>query len=493
MTYNFCDEYGQPYVLIREQDRRKKVEEKNVLSENIRAFCEIGETINTSVGPFGADKVIVSSDGEVIVSNDGATILKEMDISGTPMGRLITQLSEAQDDEVGDGTTGIVIIASGLLREAEALAAKGMHPLKIIRGYEEALDHAIKKIEAEEKDISKEDMRSSLVKVARSTLSSKVVCREIERYIEIAIEASEAVEDERGVANLELIKIEGETKSGDSELIKGVYIPKEFSHFQMKKIIEDAKIALLACPFEPPKVKIKHDLNITNVEEFHKLSAYEKKIFEDMIASIKGSGANVVLCQWGFDDEANSLLLQEGISAVRWVGAQELEMVAIHTGAQIISRFEDLTSDSLGTASIKEVNGTIRVENKEKGRAVSILVRGGNLQVIEETKRSIRDVLCAIRNIKRDPKIVRGAGYIDLVCAKYVEEMVPGSIGKAYARALRDLPMALARNQGEDPIERISKHKEEDVWEGAYSKKHQLLLSTQTAKSILRIDEVFSA
>lgn len=493
MTYNFCDEYGRPYVLIREQETRKKTEEKNILSENINNFCAIVDTLSTSVGPFGADKAIISADGEVTITNDGATILKEMDIEGSPMGKLITQLSAAQDDEIGDGTTSVVIIAASLLREAKKLATKGMHPLKIIRGYEEALLIALGVIDAHAVVPRKDEIREIMEKVAQSTLSSKVVSRDIDTYIRIAIEAVEAVQDPRGETNLELIKIEGETKMGESELIKGVYIAKEFSHFQMKKEITNAQIAILACPFEPPKLKVKHDLNIKSVEEFEELSAYEKKVFADMIERIKKSGATVVLCQWGFDDEANSLLMQAGVSAVRWVGAQELEMAAIHTGAQIISRFEDLTDESLGVGHVTEENGSIRIRSPDKSSVVTILVRGGTSAIIEETKRSIRDVLCAVRNVIRDPKVVQGAGKIDMLCAHAVAEGMPGSIGIGFSKALQELPMALARNMGEDPISKIYEGIAEDVWEGAYSKKHQLILATQTAKSIIRIDDVFGA
>lgn len=490
MTYNFCDEYGQPYILIKEQGERRKTEEKNVLAENVKAFCEIVDTLNTSVGPFGADKMIVSPDGDIVITNDGATILKEIEIEGSPMGKLITQLSNAQDDEVGDGTTGVVIIAAALLREAEMLARKGMHPLRIIRGYEEALDAALEAIDENTRQLEKEEMDKAMREIAESTLSSKVVSREIDRYISIAIDAVKAVEDDKRVANLELIKIEGTTKIGRSELIRGVYISKGFSHMQMEKKVANAKIALLACPFEPPKAKIKHEVNVESIEEFEKLSQYERKVFIDMVEKIKESGANVVLCQWGFDDEANSLLMQAGISAVRWVGAQELEMVAIHTGAHIVSRFEDLSPSLLGEATVIEKDETIRVESEKRGKAVTILIRCGTTAQIEETKRSIRDALCAIRNIRRDPKIVPGAGKIDMLCSEAVEKKVIGLIGRSYARALKDLPKALAKNMGEDPIERITCGLADNVWEGAFAKKHQYILATQTAKSVLRIDDV---
>jgi len=512
MSYNFCDEYGRPYILIKEQETRRKVEENNVLEGNVRAFCEIADSLRTSLGPFGADKSIISADGEVTITNDGATILKEMDVRGTPMGRLVTQLSASQDDEIGDGTTSVVIIAAALLKEALKLKEKGMHPLKIIRGYEEALEIALKVVEKSSHSVSEEEMEEAIAKVAKSTLSSKIVSRDMENYIKIAAESVEAVTDRRGEANLELIKIEGEISVEKSELIRGVYISKELSHFQMEKQIEHAKIALLACPLEPPKVKAKHDLNIEGVEEYKKLVEYEKKVFSEMVEQIKNVGANVVLCQWGFDDEANSLLLQNGISAIRWVGAQELEMTAIHCGAQIISRFEDLKESALGTARVTEHRGSTRIEHvrssgqngaeiggeaeredreEKRGKAVTILVRGGTHAMIEEIKRSVRDVLCSIRNIRREKRIVRGAGRVDLECAQAVFEQMPGSIGRAYGRALQELPMALASNEGEDPIARLSEEIAEEVWEGAHSKKHQYIVATQTVKAIVRIDDVF--
>ncbi|KAI5179563.1 T-complex protein 1 subunit epsilon [Nematocida sp. AWRm80] len=494
MSYNFCDEYGRPYILIREQDTRKRGEEKDILGDNVKAFTEIVDCLSTSVGPFGADKAIVGQDGEVLITNDGATILKEMDLEGTPMGKLITQLSTSQDDEIGDGTTSVVLIAAALLEEAATLASKGMHPLKIIRGYEEALDVALVHIEKKTRVYTPGEIRAAMESVARSTLSSKIVSRDISHYIDIAIQAVELVEDSRGEANLELIKIEGETKAGQTELIRGVYLSKEFSHFQMPKHIPDARIAILACPFEPPKIKIKHDLNIQSVEEFNELSQYEKKVFAEMIESIKASKANVVFCQWGFDDEANSLLMQAGISAVRWVGAQELEMLSIHTGAEIISRFEDLSPKSIGRASVTEHNNSIRIQNPEAFKTATIIIRGGTQTIIEETKRSIRDVLCAIRNIRKDPKAVQGAGKIDIECSQAILSQLPGTIAQSYAKALLKLPMALAKNQGNDPIESLSGSlTEEPVWEGAHSKKHQLTVATQTAKSIIRIDEVFNS
>merc|ERR1712071_733708 len=170
---------------------------------------------------------------------------------------------------------------------------------------------------------------------------------------------------------------------GDSQLIKGVLVDKDFSHPQMPKLIKDAKIAILTCPFEPPKPKTKHNLEITSVEDFKQLQDYEKEKFEEMIKYVKDSGANVAICQWGFDDEANHLLLTNNLPAVRWVGGPEIELIAIATNGRIVPRFEDLSASKLGTAgTVREKTfGTTRekmlvIEDCANSRAVTCFLRG---------------------------------------------------------------------------------------------------------------------
>lgn len=501
MAYNFCDEYGRPYVLIREQETRRNSEEKSVLEENTRAFLAISEELSTSFGPFGADKAILSPDGEVTVTNDGATIVKEMGAESTPIGRLVTQLSAAQDEEVGDGTTGVVILAGALLKEATALAKRGMHPLRIARGIELALDVALDSLQAASREITPTTLEQDMKAVAKSTLGSKIASRDLQKYVDMAISAVVSVEDERGEANMQLIRIEGETKNQHSEIVRGVYIPKEFSHFQMKKEIKKARIALLACPLEPPKLKIKHDLNVKGAEEYAKLAAYEQDVFRDMISALKKAEVSVVLCQWGFDDEANSLLLQHGISAVRWVGAQELEMAAVHCGASIVSQLEALDGSMLGIADVVEKSGAIRIESGSGlAKGSTLVLRAATQAAVEELKRSMHDALCVVRNVRKHKNVVAGAGIIDLICSRDVALKMPGSVGRAFSAALLALPMALARNAGKDPIEEVARsyslEKENgdqsvQVWESAFAKKHQYILAAQTVKSIIKIDDVF--
>lgn len=171
-------------------------------------------------------------------------------------------------------------------------------------------------------------------------------------------------------------------------LVKGVIIDKDFSHPQMPSEVRDAKLAILTCPFEPPKPKTKHHLDITSVEEFKRLQSYEKDKFTEMVQQLKDAGANLVICQWGFDDEANHLLLQNKLPAVRWVGGPEIELIAIATNGRIVPRFEDLSPEKLGQAGlVRELTfGTTRekmlvIEECANSRAVTVFVRGSNKMV----------------------------------------------------------------------------------------------------------------
>jgi len=336
---------------------------------------------------------------------------------------------------------------------------------------------------------------------------------------------------ERKDVNLELIKIEGKAggKLEDSCLVNGIVIDKDMSHPQMPKQIENAKIAILTCPFEPPKPKTKGSIEIENAQQYEKLYQQEQAYFPDMVKKCKDSGANLVLCQWGFDDEANHLLLQSKLPAVRWVGGVEIELIAIATGARIVPRFSELSAEKLGTAGkVREVAfGTTKdrmlfIENCANTKAVTIFLRGGNKMMIEEAKRSIHDALCVVRNLIRDNRIVYGGGSAEIACALKVSEeadkiaSVDQYALRAFADALESVPIALAQNSGLQPIENVAKvksdqlktknprlgvdcvgkgtndMKDQGVYETLLSKQQQLRLATQVVKMILKIDDVIA-
>lgn len=525
------DEMGRPFIIVRDQGKKQRKHGAEATKSHILAARSVASIVKTSLGPRGLDKILISQDGEITITNDGATILSQMDLDNE-IAKLLVQLSRSQDDEIGDGTTGVVVLASALLDQALGLIEKGIHPIKIANGFDEACKIACNQLEkvADEINISTEASDTNLLKAAKTSLGSKIVSKSHEQFAQMAVDAVLAVADfERKDVDFELIKMEKKLGGSleDSSLIKGVLLDKDFSHPQMPKIVENCKIAILTCPFEPPKPKTKHKLDISTVEEFKVLQDYEQKKFQEMIDHVKASGANVVACQWGFDDEANHLLLANGLNAIRWIGGSELELLAIATNGRIVPRFEDLTAEKLGHAgTIKELEfGTTRdrmlvIEDCSNTKAVTCFIRGSNEMIAAEGVRALHDSICVVRNLIRDNRVVYGGGASELTCSLAVSEAADKQTGidqyafRAFSNALDTIPMTLAENSGLDPIETLSSLKSKQVNEKLsqlgvdclgkntndmkdlfvidplIGKKQQLLLATQLTRMILKINDV---
>ena len=284
---------------------------------------------------------------------------------------------------------------------------------------------------AEEFPVSKDNLEP-LIQTAMTTLGSKIINRFHRQMAEIAVNAVMAVADlEAKDVNFELIKVKGKVggKLEDSMLVKGVVVDKDFSHPQMPKELKDVKLAILTCPFEPPKPKTKHKLEVTSAEDYNALHQYEQEQFTGMVDKVKEVGATLAICQWGFDDEANHLLLQKQLPAVRWVGGPEIELIAIATNGRIVPRFEELSSEKLGTCGlVRELSfGTTKdkmlvIEECPNTKAVTIFVRGGNKMIVEEAKRSFHDAICVVRNLVRSNKIVYGGGASEISCALAISD-----------------------------------------------------------------------
>jgi len=526
------DEYGNPFIIMEEQAKKKRLKGIEAHKANILAAKAIAETVRTSMGPKGMDKMVCGPDGDVLVTNDGATILEKMDVEHQ-IAKLLVDLSKSQDHEIGDGTTGVVIMAGAMLEQAMELIEKGIHPLRIAYGYERACEIAVKRVAdiARTVDLEKED-RASLKKAATTALGSKVVSSRKEQLAKICVDAVLGVANlERRDVNFDLIKVEGKVggKLEDTQLISGIIVDKDFSHPQMPKLVKDAKMAILTCPFEPPKPKTKHKLDIRSAADYKKLHDTEQAYFREQIRLLKECGTNLVICQWGFDDEANHLLYQSGLPAVRWVGGVELELIAIATGGRIVPRFEELSPEKLGKAGVvREVSfGTTKdemlvIEDCSNSKAVTILVRGGNQMVVDEAKRCIHDANCCVRNLIRDPRVVPGGGASEMAAALAIQEAADKEQTmemysmRAFAAALDAIPMALAENSGLNAIAGMAEMKakqvetqdgwhgidcmvtgtsnmwEQNVYESCASKTNQLRLATQVVKMILKIDDVIT-
>nr|CAD7397811.1 unnamed protein product [Timema poppensis] len=526
------DEYGRPFIIIRDQQNQKRLTGNDAIKSHILAARSIASTLKTSLGPKGLDKMMISSDGDVTVTNDGATILKMMDVDHE-IAKLMVQLSQSQDDEIGDGTTGVVVLAGALLEQAEQLIDKGIHPIRIADGFELAAQCAAKHLEtiSDSFPVDKNDLEP-LIQTAMTTLGSKIINKCHRQMAEIAVNAVMAVADmEKRDVNFELIKVEGKVggRLEDTVLVRGVVIDKDFSHPQMPKVLRDVKLAILTCPFEPPKPKTKHKLDVTSVEDYKALRKYEQDKFSEMVQQVKDAGATLAICQWGFDDEANHLLLQRELPAIRWVGGTEIELIAIATGGRIVPRFEELSPDKLGYAGlVRELQfGTTKdrmlvIEECKNSRAVTIFIRGGNKMIIEEAKRSIHDAVCVVRNLVQDNRVVYGGGASEISCAIAVSKEADKISSleqyafRAFSDALENIPIALAENSGLSPIHTLTeikaRHikeknpalgidcmlkgtndmKEQHVIETLHSKKQQIVLATQLVKMVLKIDDIRS-
>ncbi|CAI5444394.1 unnamed protein product [Caenorhabditis angaria] len=522
------DENGQPFIVMREQENQKRITGVEAVKSHILAARAVANTLKTSLGPRGLDKMLVSPDGEVTITNDGATIMEKMDVQHH-VAKLMVELSKSQDHEIGDGTTGVVVLAGALLEEAEKLIDRGIHPIKIADGFDLACKKALETLDSISDRFPVEN-RERLVETAQTSLGSKIVNRALRQFAEIAVDAVLSVADlETKDVNFEMIKMEGKVggRLEDSILVKGIVIDKTMSHPQMVKEIKNAKIAILTCPFEPPKPKTKHKLDVTSTEDFAALRQYEKETFETMIRQVKESGATLAICQWGFDDEANHLLQANDLPAVRWVGGPEIELLAIATNSRIVPRFAELNEKKLGSAGlVREITfGTAKdrmlsIEQCPNNKAITVFVRGGNKMIIDEAKRALHDALCVIRNLVRDSRIIYGGGSAELAAAIQVAKEADKIDGieqyafRAFADALESIPMALAENSGLSPIDALSDlkakqietgnsflgidalytgtndMKEQKVIETLLSKREQISLATQVVRMILKIDDV---
>ncbi|KAG1452446.1 hypothetical protein G6F56_007819 [Rhizopus delemar] len=526
------DEYGRPFIIVREGQQKSRLHGLDAIRSHILAAKAVTSIIKSSLGPRGLDKILISPDGDITVTNDGATILDQMSVEHE-IAKLLVQLSKSQDDEIGDGTTGVVVLAGSLLEQCEQLLDRGIHPIRIADGFERACAVAVEHLNkiSDTIEFSKDNL-DNLKKTAMTSLGSKIVSKCHEQFADIAVNAILSVADlERKDVDFELIKVDGKLGGSleDTLLVHGVVVDKDMSHPQMPREVRDAKLAILTCAFEPPRPKTKHQLDITSVEEYEKLKAYEQEKFETMIQQVKDSGANLVICQWGFDDEANHLLLQNKLPAVRWVGGPEIELIAIATNGRIVPRFEDLSADKLGKAGVvRELTfGTTKdrmlvIEECANTRAVTVFVRGGNKMIIDEAQRSLHDAMCAVRNLVRDNRVVYGGGAAEISCSLAISKVADeiSSIEqyamRSFADALDATPLALAENSGLPPIATLAEVKAEQtktnnaqlgvdclyrgsnnmkdqhVYDPLISKRQQFLLATQLVKMILKIDDVIT-
>ncbi len=521
---------GIPVLILKEGSTRTAGQE--ALRNNMMAAITVAEMLRTTYGPRGMDKMLVDTIGDITITNDGATILDKMDVQH-PAAKMLVQIAKGQDEEVGDGTKTSVIFAGELLKAAEALLEKNVHPVVIVNGYKRALEEAVRF--ANEKlaeDVSIEDLET-LKKIAATALTSKAVHGVRDHFAEIAVKAVLQVVEERGgrkyvdIDNIQIIKKHGGSLF-DTKLVYGIILDKEVVHPGMPKRVEKARIALLDAPLEIEKTEIDAEIRISDPEQMRRFLEEKENILRSFVDKIVGVGANVVVCQKGIDDVAQHFLAKKGILAVRRVKRSDMEKLERATGGRIVSNIEDLTENDLGYAELVEERKVgedkmVFVEGTKNPKAVSILIRGGLERVVDEAERVFRDALSVVADVVKVPKVVYGAGAFEIEVAKHLKDYANKVGGKeslaieAYAKALEGLVATLIENAGLDPIEKLSElrkaHSQEDgkyyginVYSGTVEdsrkmgvieplavKVNALKAGTEAATMILRIDDIIAA
>ncbi|MEW5996793.1 MAG: thermosome subunit beta [Candidatus Micrarchaeota archaeon] len=506
---------------------------RDAMRVNIAIGYAVANIIKTTLGPKGMDKMLVSELGDIVITNDGATILEEMNVDH-PAAKLMVEIAKTQDKEVGDGTTTSVVLAGNLLKQAGDLLDQNVHPTTIIKGYELAARRAEELLRKFGRKVTPED-EEILTRIALIAMGSKGIGSEEEKkkLSSLIVSAIKQVAEEKNgqyVVDGDLVKIE--KKAGgevmDSELIQGVVVDKEIVHAGMPKLVKDARIALLDTALEIEKTETDAKIEITSPEQMEAFLKQEEKMLKEMVAKIKATGATVVFCQKGIDDLAQHYLAKDGVAAVRRVKKSDMEKLSRATGAKIASSLEDLSKADLGEAGVveeKKIAGEAMVFAKQcrHPKSVSVFLRGGTDHVVSEVERAIKDAIGAVGATIEDGSYVTGGGSTEMALSAALQSYAVEIGGReqlaiqAFAESLESIPKALSENAGMDAIDTLvalrNKHKggkettsgvavlkgkidnmeELGVLEPLRVKKQALSSATETARLILRIDDIIAA
>lgn len=519
---------GMPVLILKEGASQTKG--RDAQKNNIAAAKLIAEVVRSSLGPRGMDKMLVDGLGDVTITNDGATILKEIDVQH-PAAKMMVEISKATDNEVGDGTSSVVVLAGALIEKAEELINKDVHPTIIVDGYRKS---ALKSIEIFNQIAQKIDgsNKAELIKIARTSMQTKLVSKESDELSQVVVNAALQVsEPKESGYSVDIDDVKVEKKAGgslrDTKLIKGIVLDKEVVHGGMPKRVEKAKIALVNSALEIEKTEFDAKININSPDQMKLFLEEENRMLKSMVDKIISSGANVAICQKGIDDVAQHYLAKSNVLSVRRVKESDMTKLARATGARIVNNLEDLGTKDLGLADLVEerkveTDKWVFIEGCKHPKAVTILIRGGSQRVVDEAERSLHDALMVTKDVIERPFIVAGGGSPESYVAGKLREWSSTLSGREqlaadkFAESLEVIPLALAENAGMDPIDTLtelrSKQAKGSKWSGIdarsakivdmskldivepLSVKEQIIKSaTEVASMILRIDDVIAS
>ena len=516
-----------PIFILKEGTQRTRG--RSAQSNNIAAAKAVADSVRSTLGPKGMDKMLVDSMGDVVITNDGATILKEMDIEH-PAAKMIIEVAKTQEQHCYDGTTSAVVLSGELLKRSEDLIEQNVHPTVICEGFRLAAEKAISLLEGH--GISTEGNDEVLLEVAKTSLTGKSAGAVKAFMADICVRAVNAVgvidEGER-LVDLSDIKVEkrqgGSIK--DSSLIDGILLDKERVHAGMPRSVNDAKIALVNSAVEVKKTEVDAKIQITDPNQLASFLAEEENYIRGLVDKITASGANVLVCQKGIDELAQHYLSKAGVFAIRRAKKSDMEALSKATGGRIVTNMDDLTGHDLGQAArveerkIGESDMTF-ITGCPEAKSVSVLLRGGTEHVVDEIRRAFDDAVGVVSVAWEDGAVLTGGGSVLAALSRDLRTYAETIGGReqmaieAFASALEIIPRTLAENAGLDPVTTIialrkahadgASHAGINVYEGGVVDmqagnvleplrvvEQAIQSATETAIMILRIDDVISS
>jgi len=514
----------QPIYILPENTERTVG--KDAQRNNILAAKLVADSIKTTLGPKGMDKMLVDSVGDITVTNDGVTILEKMEIEH-PAAKMMVEIAKTQETEVGDGTTTAVMLAGKLLENAEKLLDMKIHPTIITKGYylaekktKELLEELSTEVNSDRDDILKHIVMTAMTGKGAETVK--------EKFADIIIQAIKQVQEngEIDLTNIKIIKNKSNSVE-DTELIRGIVIDKNRVSIDMPKKVENPRIALISDALEIKNPEGDTKISITDPAQLQGFMDREEQNLKRIVEKIKSVNANVIFCQKGIDDVVQYYLAKENIYACRRVAKSDMESLASATGAKIITSLNELSENQLGgSQTVEEVKqgdeAMTYVQGCENPKALTILIKGGSEHVLDEIERAIKDGLGDVAAVIKDKKIVAGAGAIEIELSKRLKEFANALSGREqlavqeFASAMEFIPSTLAENAGLDPIDILtelkSKHDNGEVSAGinifnnriedvliqgiiepTKIKKQAISSATEVAIMILRIDDVLAS
>ncbi|KAL3150294.1 T-complex protein 1 subunit gamma [Trebouxia sp. C0010 RCD-2024] len=507
---------------------------KKAQSGNIMAAKAVSDIVRTTLGPRAMLKMLLDSSGGIVLTNDGNAILREIDVTH-PAAKSMIELSRTQDEEVGDGTTSVIILAGEMLHMAEPFLEKNVHPTVIVRGYVKALEDAIKIVDELSFPIDTND-KTQMLKIVNSCIGTKFTNQFGNLMAELALDAvtcvmSDVSGGQREIDIKKYVKIEKIPGGAieDCRVLNGVMFQKDVvAPGRMRRKIHKPRILLLDCPLEYKKGENQTNVEIEKEEDWATLLKMEEDYIKEICAEIIKHKPDVVITEKGLSDLAMHFLTKAGISAIRRLRKTDNNRISRACGATIVHRAEEIRPSDIGTrAGLFEVQKIgdeffTFVVDCDKPKACSIVLRGASKDVLNEVERNLHDAMGVARNVALDPRLVPGGGAVEMAVARGLNDKASTVEGveqypyRAVGTALEVIPRTLAQNCGANVIRTLTKlrakhadstdctfglngntgeivdMKELGVWEPYAVKVQTIKTSVESAIMLLRIDDIVS-